>query len=208
MIYALAIFFLYIPIFLFFPTKVIHKKRLPKGKMIVTSNHYSNLDPLVLIVRFNRHFRFLGKKELFKTKFLSFIMNGLGVISVDRDSMSPSTYKEIMANLKMDKQIFIFPEGTRNKAEDDNLQDVKNGIITFASKGESEIIPMIIHRKPKMFRKNYIIVGESIKIEGENPKRLTKEEQEANLNRYVEAMNNLREELDEYLGNKKRKNKK
>ena len=88
------------------------------------------------------------------------------------------------------------------------MQDVKNGIITFASKGESEIVPMIIYRKPKMFRKNYIIVGESIKIEGENPKRLTKEEQEANLNRYVEAMNNLREELDEYLGNKKRKNKK
>jgi len=207
MIYALALFFLYIPIFLLFPTKIIHKKRLPKGKIIVTSNHYSNLDPIIQIVRFNRHFRYLGKKELFKNKFLAFIMKSLGVIQVDREAMAPSTYKEIMTNLKKDRQIFIYPEGTRNKSGDDNLQDVKNGVITFASKGECDIVPMIIYRKPRIFRKNYIIVGEPIKIEGANIKRLTKEEQEANLERYVEAMNDLRAELDDYLSNKKRNKK-
>ena len=207
MVYFLAIVFLYIPFFFLFPTKVIHRERLPKGKVIATSNHYSNLDPMIQILVFRRHFRFLGKKELFKNKFLAFIMNGLGVISVDRESMSPSTYKEIMANLKKDRQIFIYPEGTRNKNNDDNLQDIKSGIITFASKGECDIVPMIMHRKSRIFRKNYIIVGEPIKIEGENPKRLTKEEQEANLNKYVEAMNNLRIELDEFVASKRRKNK-
>lgn len=205
MIYVLALIFLYIPILLLFPTKVIHKNRLPKGKAVVTSNHYSNLDPIIQIVRFNRHFRYIGKKELFKNKFLAFIMKGLGVISVDRESMSPSTFKEIMNTLKKNRQIFIYPEGTRNKTGDDNLQDVKNGVITFASKGDCEIVPMIIYRKPRIFRKNYIIVGEPIKIEGENTKRLTKEEQEENLEKYKKAMNNLRVELDEYVISKKRK---
>ena len=208
MFYYLALFVLYLPIFLLYPTKVIHKKRLPKGKVIATSNHYSLVDPLIQICRFNRMFRFVGKKELFKNKFLATIMKWLGVICVDRESMSPSTYKEIMNNLKKDRSVFIYPEGTRNKAGDEKLQDVKNGIITFASKGECEVVPMIIYRKPKIFRKNYIIVGEPIKIEGENPKRLTKEEQEANLTRYVESMNNLRKELDDYIDSKKHKVKK
>ena len=209
MFYYLALIVLYLPILLLYPTKVIHKKRLPKGKVIATSNHYSLVDPLIQIVKFNRHFRYVGKKELFKNKFLALIMKWLGVICVDRESMSPSTYKEIMNNLKKNRSIFIYPEGTRNKSGDENLGDVKNGIITFASKGECEIVPMIIYRKPKLFRKNYIIVGEPIKIEGENPKRLTKEEQEANLARYVDAMNNLRKELDDYVDSKKlKKNKK
>ena len=205
MLFYIAVIVLYLPILLLYPTKVINKKRLPKGKIIATSNHYSLIDPLIQICKFNRHFRFVGKKELFENKFLAFIMKGLGVIPVDRETMSPSTYKEIMGNLKKDRAIFIYPEGTRNKSGDDKLKDIKNGIITFASKGESNIVPMIMYRKPKIFRKNYIIVGEPIKIEGENPKRLTKEEQEANLNRYVVAMNNLRNELDEIIKSNKKK---
>lgn len=207
MLFYILFTILYLPVILLFPTRVIYKKRLPKGKVIVTSNHYSLFDPIVETIRLGRFFRFVGKKELFKTKIGAWFMRNLGVIAVDRETMSPSTFKKIMENIKKNRSIFIYPEGTRNKSEDDNLQDVKNGVITFASKGECDIVPMIIYRKPKIFRKNYIIIGEPIKIEGENPKRLTKEEQEANLARYVEAMNNLRVELDEYVDGKKRKKK-
>ena len=199
---------LFLPIILLFPTKIIHKKRLPKGKVIATSNHYSNLDPIIQFITFRRFFRFVGKKELCKNKFTAFFFKNLGMIPVDRKAMSPSTYKEILGNLKKNRTIFIYPEGTRNKQSDDKLQDVKSGLITFASKGECDIVPMIMYRKPKIFRKNYIIVGEPIKIEGENPKKLTKEEQEANLERYVEAMKKIRTELDEYVESKKRKKKK
>ncbi len=205
MLFYIAFAILYLPVILLFPTKVIHKKRLKKGKVLVTSNHYSNCDALVEIAAFKRWFRFVGKKELFDTKFKKFFMKRLKVISVDRESMSPSSFKEIVGTLKDEKAVFIYPEGTRNKADDDNLQDVKKGIITFASKAESQIVPMIIYRKPKVFRKNYIIVGEPIEIKGENPKRLTKEEVDENLERYVESMNNLRIELDEFVENKKRK---
>ena len=106
MFYSFVIFLLYLPLVLFFPTKVIHREKFKKGKSIVTSNHYSNLDPLILVVCLRRKFRFVAKKELFKTKFSSALMRGLKVIPVDRESVAPSTFKEILSNLSVLKRLF------------------------------------------------------------------------------------------------------
>lgn len=207
MVFVLAIIILFLPISIFYPTKILHKERMPKHKKcIATSNHYSNTDPILFDVKFGRKFYFLAKVELFKSKFSNWILRRLGGIPVDREKVSPRTFKETLSALNKNKQVFIFPEGTRNKNEDEKLGDVKTGVITFASKGECEIIPMILYRKPKAFRKNYIIVGEPFKIEGENPKRLTKEELEANVQRYTLVMEQLRKEVDDYVASKKKKN--
>jgi len=208
MLFYILLPIIFLPILLLYPTKVIHRERLPKGRVIATSNHYSNMDPILQFVKFRRFFRFLGKKELCKNKVAAWFFRNLGMIPVDRESVSPSTYKEIMSNLKKNRTVFIYPEGTRNKSGDENLGDVKNGVITFASKGECDIVPMVIYRKPALFRKNYIFFVNPIKIEGENQKRLTKEEQQENLDRYIKAMTDLRVELDEYVEKKKRKKKK
>jgi len=88
------------------------------------------------------------------------------------------------------------------------MADAKSGVITFASKGDAEIVPMLIYHKPKVFRKNYIIVGEPFKVQGANPARLTKEEIEENLAVYTKKMEQLRIELDEYVASKKRKKNK
>lgn len=209
MFFVIALAILYIPLLILYPTKVIHKERFnKKKKYVIASNHFSNADSLVYISRFLKKFRFLGKKELFKTKFTAWIMRHLGVIAVDRKSVAPSTFKEILTALNKNEQIFIYPEGTRNKAGEGDMQEAKDGMIVFASKGSAEILPMLIYKKPKVFRKNYIIVGEPIEIKGENPKRLTKEEIEENLQVYTDKMAALRIELDEIINKKKRKNKK
>ena len=194
---------------LLFPTKVLHKARMPKkgNKCIVTSNHYSNWDCIVYDIHFARKFRYVAKKELFKNKFVGFILKDIGGIPIDRDQITPSSFKVTMRELKKNHQLFIYPEGTRNKSGGKELLEIKSGIITFASKGDCEIIPMVIYRKPKIFRKNYIIVGEPFRIEGENPARLTKEETDANLDRYLEVMKNLRNELEDYIESKKKKTK-
>lgn len=208
MFFILAFIVLFIPISILYPTKVIHKDRFDKRKKyIVASNHFSNADSIIYDIRFAKKFRFLGKKELFKTKFSAWLMRHLGAISIDRGNVAPSTFKEILTALNNNEQIFIYPEGTRNKSGTDEFQGAKEGMIVFASKGDAEILPMLIYKKPKLFRKNYIIVGESFKVQGENPKRLTKEETEENLKIYTEKMEALRLELDEYV-QRKRKNKK
>ena len=206
MVFVILFALLYLPVSILYPTRVIYKNRMPKKKKcIATSNHYSNLDPLIYNFRFFRKYRFLAKKELFKTKFSAWLFKKIGAIKVDRSQITPSVYKECLKELKNEKQLFIFPEGTRNKKDTEEMGDIKSGVITFASKGDAEIVPMIMYRKPKLFRKNYIIVGEPFKVEGEDPKRLTKEELEENTARYAKIMDDLRVELDNLVGSKKKK---
>ena len=121
---------------------------------------------------------------------------------------SKPSVSRAMGLLKKDKQLFIFPEGTRNKTGTNEIQEIKSGFLIFASKGETSITPMFMYRKPKAFRKKYIIVGKPFELVGENPKRLTKEELEENFERYLQVLNELRDELNNYVDSKKRKNKK
>lgn len=207
MLFVIAFVLLFIPVVLLFPTKFLNKENLPKRgtKAIVTTNHYSNFDPIVYDIFLFKKFRFMAKKELFKNGFLAFLMKSLGAFPVDRENMSPSTYKTVMRDLKNNKQIFIFPEGTRNKSGSKQLAEIKSGFLTLASKGECEITPMLMYRKPRIFRRNYVIIGKPFELIGENPKRLTKEELDENLERYLQVMSELRKELDEYVEGKKKK---
>lgn len=209
MLFVILFAIIYLPVSIFFPTKVLYKERMPKKKKcIATSNHYSNLDPLIYNFRFVKKFRFLAKKELFKTRLTAWFFKKIGAICVDRDQVSPSVFKQCLKELKNDKQLFIFPEGTRNKSGSEEMGDIKSGVITFASKGDAEIVPMVMYHKPKFLRKNYIIVGKPFKVEGADPKRLTKEEIEENTARYSKVMEDLRIELDNIVNSKKKRKKK
>ena len=209
MIFVIAFIVVFFPVILFHPTKFLHKENLPKRgkKAIITCNHYSNWDAFIIDVCLFRKFRFLAKKELFENKFMGFLYGQLAAIPVDRENVAPSTFKKVLTELKKDKQIFIFPEGTRNKQGTKTLGEIKSGFLTFASKGECDITPMLFYRKAKFFRRNYVIIGKPFKLEGENPKRLTKEELEMNLERYLNVLADLRKELDGYVEGKKNRKK-
>ena len=209
MVFVIMFIICYLPISILFPTWVIHKDRLPKKKKcIVTSNHYSNLDPLIYNFRFFTKFRFMGKQELFNNKFSAWFFKCLGAFPVDRKQITPSVYKKTIAELNANHQVFIFPEGTRNKiGAEEEMGDAKTGLVIFASKGDAEIVPMLLYRRPKLFRKNYIIVGEPFKVVGENPKRLTQEEVQENMKIYADKMAELRAELDAKFAKKKKEKK-
>ena len=206
-------YFIYVvfalPFLLFAPTKVLHKERIKNpARKIITSNHYTNADVLIYDFKFAKKFRYMAKIELFKNKLFGLFLKGMGAFPVHRDKISIAEYKQTLKLIQSNKPVFIFPEGTRNKQGSEEMLDVKTGIITFASKGEADIIPMVMYRPPKLFRKNYILVGEPFKIIAENPKRLTKEETKSNLERYEKVMQDLRIELDEYVESKNRKKQK
>ena len=66
-----------------FPIKRIGKKNLKelKGKnFIVAGNHMSNLDAILLDIKFFKKFRYLAKKELFQKIVTSVIIQGLLLI--------------------------------------------------------------------------------------------------------------------------------
>ena len=213
MIYWISFFFCWIYVKLFYPTKVIGRKNLPKKEgYVLTCNHYSNLDVVILDVALGKKIRYLGKKELFKNKFVGWYIKKLGGYPVDRDNPDIGAFKFGVNALKNNKILGIFPEGTRNKGADDaDLQDLKSGAITFASKTGTKIVPMMIYRRARFWRRNYIVIGKPIEVVAENPKRLTHEETEENAKRLKETMTNLRANFEaERLAkkNRKKKNKK
>lgn len=199
MFFILAYIFLWLPITILMPTKVINIKKLPKkkdGAYILSCNHYSNFDVILLDIKFKRKYYYLAKKELFKNKFISWVLTKLGGIKIDRDSTDVSAFKNSMQVLKNNKPLGIFPEGTRNKGEDvAQMNQAKSGTILFASKAGVPILPVAIYRRPKLFRSNKILVGDPFYVEGVNPKKLTKEEIESNTQRLQEEISSLHQQL-------------
>ena len=189
----LAQFFLYLPFKILYPTKVIGKKNLPKGSCIIASNHTSNLDALVFALNTWEKKYYLAKKELFKKKFNAFFLKKFGAIKIDRQTSDVSAIKNSLKVLKNGKKLVIFPEGTRVNNENMELGQVKQGVSMFAIKAKTQIVPMFLYRRPKMFRRNKIFIGKPFSLDEFYDKRLDNETLSQATLIVEEKMNELRE---------------
>lgn len=146
-----------------FPTKVVNKKNFPKRKkqnVIVACNHMSNLDAPLLAIKFGQKFTFLAKIELFKNKVLGFLLKKFDCIPVDRSKPSLSAIKQVFSAISKKRNVGIFPQGTRKEFGVIDEDVVKNGVALFALRTGTPVLPMVMLKKPKAFRRNKIIVGE------------------------------------------------
>ncbi|PKK96015.1 MAG: hypothetical protein CVV59_00645 [Tenericutes bacterium HGW-Tenericutes-4] len=163
----------YLPIKLLYPTKIIGKEHLIKGKSILICNHKSNLDAIILGVNLKHKIHFLGKIELFKTKLSRWFFKKMNVIPVNRGSADLKAIKEVLTILKQGKTLGIFPSGTRTGEFE--VEEHKNGAALFALKTNAPIVPMLIQKKVRPFRKNTLIIGQAFNLEEKPNVRLTKE---------------------------------
>ena len=165
-----------LPIRMLFPTKIIGKKNIPKGACIISSNHTSNMDAVMLAVKTWEKKDYLAKKELFKNKLFGFILKKCGAVKIDRQANDVTAIKNCLTILKNNKKLVIFPEGTRVHNENMELGEVKHGVAMFAIKAKVPIVPMFITKTPKIFRRNRIYIGEPFTLEEFYGKKLTEEE--------------------------------
>ena len=186
----LVIVIAWLPVHILFPTKVVGKRNLKaQGGRILVCNHFSNLDAILLVffLRPFKRMKFLAKKELKKFAPLGWVLRILGAIYIDRDNLDIKAIKETSAELKKGKIVTIFAEGTRNKTESEDLQALKGGSIFFATSTGSFIIPARIIHRPKLFKKNYIVIGAPYK-----PERGNKEQKEKEILTLTQKMDELR----------------
>lgn len=155
-----------------YPTKVVGRKNIVKGGAILVCNHLSNTDPLLIISYNTRKVHSLGKKELFNTKFKAWFFRSVCVISLDREKPDITAIKTSLKVLNNGGLLSMFPEGTRNK-KDENLQEIKNGCCMLAIKAKVPIIPINIQKKAKIFRRNKIIIGKPFELDEFYGQRLT-----------------------------------
>ena len=174
-LYKFVVFLLYLPVKIFMPTKVIGNQVPKKGKFIITCNHQSFNDILTVGIYIKRIINFVAKKEIMQNRLVAWFMKRMGVITVDRDKPDISSFKAVYKVLKDDGVLGIFPEGTRNRSEDGKLLPFKNGVALFAIKTRSPIIPMLLVRKPKFFRRNQLIIGEPFELSDFYDKALEKD---------------------------------
>lgn len=150
---------------LFLPTKIVGKKylkRVKKEASIYSSNHQSNNDPIIIKYRLNWFARFMAKDSIFKNKFTGWLFRKIGAYPVNRGGNDIESVKNTLRLLKDDKNIVVFPEGTRVK--EGESQEYKNGLVFFALRTDCLVVPMVFRGKPKVFRFNKLLIGEPFRF--------------------------------------------
>jgi 1-acyl-sn-glycerol-3-phosphate acyltransferase len=125
----------------YFGWRVFHPERVPaSGPAILTPNHASFIDPLLVGAAIDRQIRFLARDSLMRVPLLSSLLRAWDTIPVDRDGGSPAGLKAILDCLKSGAAVLVFPEGTRSR--DGRLQPTRPGIGLLVIKSKAPVIPV------------------------------------------------------------------
>jgi len=206
MLYWILKVLLYIPLRILFPTKVIGKRNIPKkGGFIEICNHRRMMDIVMVHVIQKRKPRILGKKELFKFFLFRWFLKALGGVPVDRQDVRPSSLKNLVKVLKRQKIVLIFPEGTRSRRPDGKMLELKQGTAVLAIMSKVPITPMYFAYPPRLFRRNYILIGKAIDLSQYFNKIPTPEILEQANDLLTERMLQLQDEAELYKKKKKKK---
>lgn len=159
--------FIFSPLFYsLYRLRVIGRENEPEtGSYLVCCNHISAVDPILITAALKRQVYFMGKKELFKIPFLSWLIRSLGAFPVDRRGADVSAVKHSIALLQEGRCVGMFPQGTRQAGKDPKTTPVRNGAAMIACRADTMILPVFIYRKdhtPGLFRKTTIAIGKPI----------------------------------------------
>ena len=191
------------------PCKIMNKYKYKKyaGGQIVISNHLSWMD--ILYVYFGLPGglkRALSKKENQGNKLQKALMHSIGVIFVDRDKPELSSMRTCINALKDGQTLTICPEGTRNRVNRD-LQPLHSGAAMFALKGGARVVPYVVHHKGKLFRRNYLGIGDPVDLSDLYGKRTDEAVLQEATERFRIALQKTLDELDEWVEQKGYKKK-
>lgn len=165
MILWICIILIFPFVLILFPTKIHGKKYLKKVKKqatIFASNHQTNNDVIILKCRICPNSKIMAKNSLFKNKVGGFFLRKFGGYPVDRGGNDISAIKTTLKILKSNKQILLFPEGTRMKNAEEI--SVKNGLSLFAIKTDSYVVPMCFRKITMPFVFNKLMIGKPFKF--------------------------------------------
>ena len=146
--------------------KYIGIKKIDNNKKyVICPNHSNILDP-TFIFPIVDNLSIMAKSEIFKNKLVAKILKRYRVFPVNRKERDvKSTLHAIEClNLENNSKLLIFPEGGIIKDSKEIRKKVKNGAVYISAESGVEILPIFITRRPHIFQKVYVIIGNSINI--------------------------------------------
>ncbi|MBQ0111446.1 MAG: 1-acyl-sn-glycerol-3-phosphate acyltransferase [Oscillospiraceae bacterium] len=159
-------------VFVCYRVKVINGDKMPDGGIVLCSNHVAALDPVILGTHCKRQLCFMGKAELFKSKFTKYLFTKLGSFAVERGKNDRGAIKMAQNVVKSGGVFAIFPEGTRSKTGE--IARAKPGAALVAVTAGGDILPVAIKyhtKKRKIFCKVTVKFGNLVKIDCKDSSR-------------------------------------
>ena len=163
----------------------VNKPKKRKYPAVLISNHTSVMDfPLYMYLYVRRTVRPLAAEILYKkNKFISFTLNNIGAIKVDRDAFDFTFIEKSIEALNKGHDVLIFPESripTNNE-----LLEFKSSFVEIVLEADVPIIPLYTNGSYAKKKRAKIIVGEEIYLSKLYDNNLSKKENIQNLTNYV-----------------------
>lgn len=181
------VFFLPVRLFLF-RYKLHGNKKVGLGAYIYVGNHYSIWDPFVPSMTTREGVHYILKQSLMEAHLIGYFVRKIGSVGAVRDGSDVRSVMESVKILKNGEKIAIFPEGTRNKASDEEFLPFHGGAAMLAIKTKTPIVPFVLCNRPRIFRRVHVMIGEPVEFSEYYDRRLTAED-------YAEADEKLRNRL-------------
>lgn len=187
-----------------FPFKLVGAEKVEDGACVLVGNHYRIWDIVHMACTTKEKVHFITKKELYKNKFLAHLCGIVEAIPVSRDGQDAKAVMTALRYLKNGEKISMFPEGTRNRTEEE-LLPLKGGAAMFAIKAKVPVYPVMCPHKTRLFRRTKILVGDPIDLSAFYERRLTAEDYAAAEEVIREKMLETKRAAVEAFGKKKKK---
>ena len=133
--------------------EIIGLENVPKDRAVLyVGNHRSIFDILINYSLVPPLTGFVSKKEMKKYPFLNHWMKLMNCLFLDRDNIKEGlkTILEGVDKMKSGVSLFIYPEGTRAKRDEDMIE-FKEGSFKLAEKSGAPIIPVAINNSSACF---------------------------------------------------------
>ncbi|MBQ3221352.1 MAG: 1-acyl-sn-glycerol-3-phosphate acyltransferase [Clostridia bacterium] len=186
------------------PFRFYGERKVGNGAYIFVCNHYTMFDMVYPATTTWESIHILAKSEVKKQPVIGWLAKAIKVIFANRDGNDARTLLDCIKCLKNGEKLLVFPEGTRNKTQEEMLE-FKHGASVMAIKTKTPIIPIVIYEKPRLFKKAHILIDKPIELTEYYDRKLTPEE-------YAEADEKIRKRMLEmkaehraYLESKKKK---
>jgi len=135
-----------------FRGEVVGTENIPtSGPFLIASSHTSHLDPPLVGCQIARQMRFFARKTLWSNSIMSWWLDQVETIPVDRDSGDVGAIRRVLQALHEDRAIVLFPEGTRSP--DGLLQKPKAGVGLMACKSGAPVVPCRVYGSFEAFGK-------------------------------------------------------
>ena len=111
-----------------------------QGPLLIVANHLHLADPPILGGSLNRRVMFMAKEELFRSRFMSYLLRKLGAFPVQKGRLNRRAFQWADQLLIQGLALVAFPEGRRSK--DTQLQPAFSGMALIASRSGVPILPV------------------------------------------------------------------